>query len=781
MAIAARNRRRWLIAAWLAVFIVAAAQLLTGLRLNSDLGAFIPRARTDAQAVLLHEIEAGPASRVWLLAISAETPDRLGTMSRHFAAELEATRQFKTVYSGQTVLDEETQQILFRYRYLFDPDGGATKFSTPVLRSAFEDGLEKLRSPLSPFEKQLLTADPTGALRRVIDTMQPPNMNLRRRDGAWVSADESQTFLLAESVADGTDLEAQEQVATAIEAAFAAASDGSDAELLVNGPPAFAVATKARIQREALTLSLSSAVLLIAILLLVFDSASRVLLISVPLAGAVLIATAVTSMIWGSIHGISLAFGATLLGVALDYPVHLVSHARPGEPLAQSVPRMWPTLRLGVLTTVLGFTAMLTADFPGIQQLAVFSISGLLSAALLTRYLLAPLVTGPTRKTPRLQGVADSLGRLLAMAWWLPPAIIVAALALAWRDPTALFASRIDALSPVPPGLVAQDRAMRTAMGLGEPGYALLVRGETVDTMLQRQEALRPTLRQAIADESLRGYDMAALVLPSTALQRTRRNELPDDETLRARIDGARQGLPFSVDAFRAFADDVAATRGLGVLDDSAFAGTLLGARLDSLIRREVDDVVGVVTLTGLAGPEAFKRMLGDMNSEGVLFIDIQSSTSDLVNAYRDDVLVRSALVLVLIAGILAVALRDRVRLLRVLLPVLGGILTAAALPVLLGQPLNVSHLVSLLLVAGIGLDYALFFSRFSADALESVATKHSLFVCALSTVTVFAVLSLSRIPVLSSIGITVATGTVSAFLLSAFMNRSNKDAEAQA
>ena len=93
---------------------------------------------------------------------------------------------------------------------------------------------------------------------------------------------------------------------------------------------------------------------------------------------------------------------------------------------------------------------------------------------------------------------------------------------------------------------------MRTAMGLGEPGYALLVRGETVDTMLQRQEALRPTLRQAIADESLRGYDMAALVLPSTALQRTRRDELPDDETLRARIDEARQGLPFSVDAFRA-------------------------------------------------------------------------------------------------------------------------------------------------------------------------------------------------------------------------------------
>ena len=777
----ARNRRGWLITVWLAVFIAVATQLLTGLRLDSDLGVFMPRARTVSQAALLRELEAGSAARVWLLAVGEETPDRLATVSRRFAEHLQATGQFATVYTGQTALDDETQQILFGYRYLLDPDGSASKFSVPELRTAFEDGLEKLHSPISPFEKQLVAADPTGALRRVIDTMQPATVNLRRRDGAWISTDESQTFLLAESVADGTDLEAQEQIATTIAAAFASANDGGDAELLVSGPPAFAVATKNRIQREALTLSLGSTAILVAILLLAFGSVSRVLLISVPLVGAVLIATAVTSVTWGSIHGISLAFGATLVGVSLDYPVHLVSHTRPGEALAQSVPRVWPTLRLGVLTTLLGFAAMLTTDFPGIQQLAVFSISGLLSAALLTRYLLAPLVAGRVQGTPRLQGAASSVARVLAMVWWLPPVVVVAALALAWRDPTALLSSRIDALSPAPPDLVAQDRALRTAMGLGEPGYVLLVQGDTVNAMLQRQEALRPTLRQAIINESLRGYDMAALVLPSTALQRTRRDELPDHETLRARIDMARQGLPFRADAFRAFTDDVATTRALGVLDQSAFAGTLLGARLDSLVRREDAGVVGVVTLTGLTGPEAFEQMLEDQTSEGVLFIDIQSSTSDLVNEYRNDILLRSAVVLILIAGILAVVLRDWYRWFRVLVPVLGSILTAAALPGLLGQSLNVFHLVSLLLVAGIGLDYALFFSRFPADAADFVATRHSLFVCALSTTAVFLVLSLSTVPVLSSIGVTVATGAASAFLLSAFMNRSNDNAKAQA
>ena len=777
----ARNRRGWLIAAWLAVFVAVVTQLLTGLRVESDLGAFMPRARTASQAALLRELEAGSAARVWLLAVGEETPDRLATVSRRFAEHLQATGQFSTVYAGQTALEDETQQFLFGYRYLLDPDEGTSKFSVPELRTAFEEGLAKLHSPVSPFEKQLVTADPTGALRRVVDTMQPPDVNLRRRDGVWISADESQTFLLAESMADGTDLEAQEQIAATIAAAFAAANDGGDAELLVSGPPAFAVATKKRIQREALTLSLGSTVILITILLLAFGRVSRVLLISVPLVGGVLVATAVTSVTWGSIHGISLAFGATLVGVSLDYPVHLVGHTRPGEALAQSVPRMWPTLRLGVLTTLLGFAAMLTTDFPGIQQLAVFSISGLLSAALLTRYLLAPLVAGRAQRTPRLQGAANLVADVLPMIWWLPPVVVVAALALAWREPTTLLSSQIDALSPVPSDLVAQDRALRTAMGLGEPGYVLLVQGDTVDAMLQRQEALRPTLRQAIINESLRGYDMAALVLPSATLQRTRRDELPDGETLRASIDLARQGLPFRADAFRPFTDDVTATRALGVLDESAFAGTLPGARLDSLVRRENDGVVGMVTLTGLAEPEAFEQMLEEQTSEGVLFIDIQSSTSELVNAYRNDILLRSALVLILIAGILAVALRDWHRWFRVLVPVLGSVLTAAALPGLLGQSLNVFHLVSLLLVAGIGLDYALFFSRFPAGALDFLATRHSLFVCALSTTAVFLVLSLSAVPVLSSIGVTVATGAVSAFLLSAFMNRSNGNAKSQA
>ncbi len=122
---------------------------------------------------------------------------------------------------------------------------------------------------------------------------------------------------------------------------------------------------------------------------------------------------------------------------------------------------------------------------------------------------------------------------------------------------------------------------------------------------------------------------------------------------------------------------------------------------------------------------------------------------------------------------ILVFGLRDHVRGLRVLLPIVLAVGLAASFPVLLGYRLNLFHLVSLLLVAGIGLDYALFFSRREASE-DRLRTQHALLVCSTSTLVVFAMLAASSIPVLQAIGMTVATGVLSAFVLSWLFARQN-------
>ena len=81
---------------------------------------------------------------------------------------------------------------------------------------------------------------------------------------------------------------------------------------------------------------------------------------------------------------------------------------------------------------------------------------------------------------------------------------------------------------------------------------------------------------------------------------------------------------------------------------------------------------------------------------------------------------------------------------------------------------LSVFHLVALLLVLGIGLNYALFFERVAADVEERSRTRLALAVCSTSTIVTFGFLALSSTPVLHAIGSTVALGAVLALAMSA-------------
>ena len=94
------------------------------------------------------------------------------------------------------------------------------------------------------------------------------------------------------------------------------------------------------------------------------------------------------------------------------------------------------------------------------------------------------------------------------------------------------------------------------------------------------------------------------------------------------------------------------------------------------------------------------------------------------------------------------------------------------------GVELTLFHLVALILAAGLGLDYALFFEHAGFDRAEQLRTLHAVIVCSLMTLLVFSLLALSSIPVLRAIGSTVALGVVLNFVLGLLVAR-HPEAEA--
>src|SRR5690606_32939220 len=152
--------------------------------------------------------------------------------------------------------------------------------------------------------------------------------------------------------------------------------------------------------------------------------------------------------------------------------------------------------------------------------------------------------------------------------------------------------------------------------------------------------------------------------------------------------------------------------------------------------------------------------------------LDMKQASESLVADYRTRVLGALALAALALVATVWIALRAPGRVGRVLLPM--ALTTLLVLAVLRGSgvELNLFHLVSLILAAGLGLDYALFFEHAGEDRDDQLRTLHAVIVCSLMTLLVFGLLALSTIPVLRAIGSTVALGVLFNFVLALLVSR---------
>jgi predicted exporter len=178
---------------------------------------------------------------------------------------------------------------------------------------------------------------------------------------------------------------------------------------------------------------------------------------------------------------------------------------------------------------------------------------------------------------------------------------------------------------------------------------------------------------------------------------------------------------------------------------------------------------VGLSTLSGVRDAAAIDRGIAAVGAEARL-LDLKTSSESLVAEYRTRILhaVLAAAVLLLVT--ITLALRSPRRAWHVLAPMTLATFLVLAVERLAGIPVSLFHLVALILAAGLGLHYALFFERDTSDPAEQRRTLHATVVCVISALLVFGMLAWSSIPVLRAIGLTVALGVAFHFCLSILM-----------
>lgn len=764
---------------WLATLLVFAG-VIARTTVVTDLSAFMPSAPTERQQLLIDQFKEGIIARLVIVGIEGGDAPERARVSRELAAALRQKPDFIGVQNGSAADHDRDRAYFFDNRYLLSPAVDAQRYTADGLHGAIGNVVEDLSGSAGMLLKQLLPRDPTGETRELLAQFegsdQPPST-----EGVWSTRDGSRALLLLQTRAEGGDLEAQARALATVRQAYdAVARPQAGTRLLMTGTGVFSVSSRNLIQSEVRRLAIASLVLVVGLLLLVYRSGLLLGLSLLPMLTGALAGITAVSLGFGHIHGITLGFGTTMIGEAVDYAIYLFVQ-RPGPSSARL---FWRTLWLGLLTSLAGFLALLGSGFPGLAQLGVYSTVGLVAAVLVTRYVLPNLMPQhlPAPDLPRTGALLQKLMRQAPRLRWLLLVLMAGMLAVVALHADRIWNRSISALNPVPRADQRLDEELRRDLGASDLRYLVVLTASDPEQALQQAERASRALQALVRDGTMASFSSPGQVLPSQASQQARQAALPQPAALRRHLDTALRGLPLKAERLQGFLTDVERSRTRPLLARADLDGTASALLYDSLLIPRARDVLVLLPLRPRAtdaGEQTIDidRVDTALKTSGVkdaTVVDLLAETSALFDSYLREALVFSGLGCLAILAILLLMLRSVGRTLRVALPLVCAVICVTGALLLSGTSLTILHLVGLLLVIAIGSNYALFFDSANAGGSpqEQRQTIISLATANLTIVGSFGMLALSSVPVLAILGTTVGLGTVLALVFSAALAR---------
>ena len=757
------RRLPWQVAAWawLAFCVVVAAHQFTFWRsthFDTDVMALLPQDEQAPEVGRATRQLADQVTRQVVVMIGA--PDWAGAQKAADAWQgaidaAHAPLKASALAGADSLRDTLAFYAPYRDRLLTPAQRAQLEHAQPG--ALVQGALAALSQPGGGFRLADWNADPLSLwpqwwLARASDTRARP------RDGRLALSDGGLEWavLLQETTGGAFSMSGDEPVSDALDRGRAAALAAvPGAKVLAGGVPLFAEHAAARAHLEVNTIGWGSVAGVLVLVFLAFRSLWPRLLMALSLLVGVAMALSVTSWVFGHVHLLTTVFGASLVGCAEDYGLYYFASRQgvPGAPPLRLMGTLLPGLALALLTSVLGYVALGLPPFPGLRQMALFSVVGIVGAFVTTVVWFPWIDRGSVRATRFSTWIVDSFRRYPRFAAgrgaWMAHAVLLAACGL------GIAQLRVDddlrQLQGSPKALIDAQREIGRLLGLASPSQFFVVRGTGADDVLRREEALKSRLDERIAKGELAGYRALSDWVPSPSRQAA-------DAALTKRVEdrviaGVDQVLGETQS--RAPFDAAPLTLDKWLASPASTAGRALWI---GAVPRQDDGTAfaSVVMLRGVRDLAALPAIASSADGlPGVRWVDQVQSVSALLGRYRH------TMGLLLAGGhaavLLALAWRYGRRAWRAWMPTAMATAGTLALLALVGQPLQLFNVLALALLLGIGIDYGIFLLE-REDAGAGSAWL-SVVLGAASTWLSFGLLALSSTPALRSFGLTLLFG----------------------
>jgi len=543
--------------------------------------------------------------------------------------------------------------------------------------------------------------------------------------------------------------------------------------LFVAGGPLYAEQGRAQATREISWIGGVATGGIVLLLLLALWHV-RALLALVPVAVGLLSGTIACVAVFGSIHILTLVIGASLIGVAVDFPLHWLGKCyglRPWEP-RDALRRVLPGLSMSLAASLIGYLALLFTPFVALTQTAVFSAAGLLGAYACTLCQLPEWMRGwrPRPWSPLLQ-LAAALLRLreAVAARRVATAGLVVLLLLGTVGGIQRLSMHDDLRQwlSLPPELLREAQEIGERTGVMPTSQFFLVQAADADALLRKQRELSRELDKLVERGALGAYNALSQFVAPLAEQRALQVQLA---ALALRLEIWRPLVDVGVPR-EALQEELAALQKLPLVSvDEALSGEL-AERWQGLWlgeRGEGGEVAGLVTLLNLRDVAALHAAVREVAADGVWLIDRSGELNQLFSETR-----AKAAELKLLSYVAAALLLwwgfGRSAVWRVLVVPLAAVALSLAVLGWAGQPLTLFSLFGLLLVSALGVDYAIFMYEGVAGAAASLV---GILLSATTTLLSFGLLVFSQTPVISGFGLSVSLGVSFSLLFAIWVKK---------
>ncbi len=738
--------------------------LITTVHFKTDLSAFIIAGENAEETLLANEMQSGALSRRYLISVDfkQEQQSVANNFTGKFKAQLKAIKGVAEVWSvGQQADILNTVQSVYSHYagafYSLNPQKDLPGIFNPealAQRAVFLKNA--LLSPQAPLVKKIAKQDP---LLLTLKSFESDGNQLQKQ---IINKNSQYLNLILETDAAGLDASQQSRIQAEIYQVFKHLIQGQPTQyqLEMTGVPVFAAATQNLIQGDITLISVLSSVALMLLFLIIFRSISALVQVFTLLIIIILSAILITSWAFGDVHIMTIAIGSTLVGICIDYPIHAIAHAQ-AEDITQRgrvIARIWPSMVLGGVTTLIGYMALGVSGYPGFQQVSVYAATGIILALFLTRFVLPILISTKKQRVLSIPAV-DCWMRICS--FYRPQilfALLIVLLISIYSLKSLHWMQDLQELTPELNYLKQNDKRIRSRMVSIEPGRFILISGQTVEAVLQKTEQVYPLLDQLKQRGALTDYIGLYPWLLSARQQQQNlsllQQYLTDSNVSNWQQAIRQQGLSL---------------KHLGRPDYSGVKPLTLEKVFKTPVKRLVDSRIMVtkdktVAIIWLAGhqPEAIKKAFETV--EGARYFSQRDLLNNMTQNYteRAQLLLLTGLMIIIL--ILIVRYKSLIKSLQTLAPALMAAFFILGFWAIAGVAISFLHLVGYLLVVAICVDYGIFYQENRSGNLA--VTYQAMAASMLTSALAFGCLSSAESTSLKILASVVALGVLVGFLL---------------